>query len=522
MAHGAEGVRVCSRGRAYARALRLTSPLTLLMLGALAGRPSPCSPHMNLLPSAPGDALSWVRESAASASGRVVFAALHLRGGGKASTPRRRSAGHEGQAMVDGAEAASVGTGESRVVATAPPGHVQVGDALFALSGKGGVVRNPLVQDVGSGWKTVKGKRERVTGIDWDTWRRKRKVTADAVKNLSVAPYEGSGPMLYQDVFGFSGKRVHRKVIRDSWDQMTLEEIKDKTERDAEAYVKAAQLDAEYHQDYVATPPLPAIGDRGRDSDKWKKDLFPHIQSMIENEAKGLHFTGRMETVYMDGKAVRMPTFTNETWRHNIVTGEREQIPGAAHPSTVSIAEHEMLHKYVKERQVEAGALAATRGHGSRDRDVRTEAAIPGAMHMPGVEEPTSQVLAVLQAQAAKGNMSIAEFVDRLKKVLECWSVALPGSPLHGAEGGSALALVVCCCSLLSGPLSDAGWKSQGRVKLSKHKRMLKHVKGFSLENLERMSNGTLVYNSAYGPARVIAGARSRPSRPARFCALWV
>jgi hypothetical protein len=32
-------------------------------------------------------------------------------------------------------------------------------------------------------------------------------------------------------------------------------------------------------------------------------------------------------------------------------------------------------------------------------------------------------------------------------------------------------------------------------VKLSKYKRLLKHVKGFSLENLERMSNGTLIYN---------------------------
>ena len=46
------------------------------------------------------------------------------------------------------------------------------------------------------------------------------------------------------------------------------------------------------------------------------------------------------------------------------------------------------------------------------------------------------------------------------------------------------------------------------QVKLSKHKRMLKHVKGFSLESLERMSNGTFAYNSAWGPARVIAGAR--------------
>jgi hypothetical protein len=56
----------------------------------------------------------------------------------------------------------------------------------------------------------------------------------------------------------------------------------------------------------------------------------------------------------------------------------------------------------------------------------------------------------------------------------------------------------------------------QGKVKLSKHKRMLKHVKGFSLENLERMSNGTFVYNSAWGPARVIAG-----SKDPRFGDTW-
>lgn len=53
-------------------------------------------------------------------------------------------------------------------------------------------------------------------------------------------------------------------------------------------------------------------------------------------------------------------------------------------------------------------------------------------------------------------------------------------------------------------------------MKLSKHKRMLKHVKGFTLENLERMSNGTLIYNSAWGPARVIAGACLLPA------SLWV
>ena len=42
---------------------------------------------------------------------------------------------------------------------------------------------------------------------------------------------------------------------------------------------------------------------------------------------------------------------------------------------------------------------------------------------------------------------------------------------------------------------------------------MLKHVKGFTLENLERMSNGTFAYNSAWGPARVIAGAPG-PTQP--------
>jgi hypothetical protein len=74
--------------------------------------------------------------------------------------------------------------------------------------------RRPELQDVGSGWKNVKGKRVRVTGINWDTWRRKRKVNAADFENSVVAPYEGSGPMLYQDVYGFSGKKVQRKVLR--------------------------------------------------------------------------------------------------------------------------------------------------------------------------------------------------------------------------------------------------------------------------------------------------------------------
>ena len=77
----------------------------------------------------------------------------------------------------------------------------------------------------------------------------------------------------------------------------------------------------------------------------------------------------------------------------------------------------------------------------------------------------------VLEKEAGKRNVSVAEFVDLLKK---------------------------------------------GKVKLTKHKRMLKHVKGFSLENLERMSNGTFVYNSAWGPTRVIAGTKD-----SRFGDTW-
>ena len=174
--------------------------------------------------------------------------------------------------------------------------------------------------------------------------------------------------MLYQDVFGLSGKRVHRKVIRDSWDQMTPEEIKDKTERDAEAFLRAAMLDAEHQLDYVATPPMAAAAsDKGGDSERWKKDLLPQVKAMIDSEANGLHFTGRMATEYKNGKAVMMPTFTNETWRPDLVTGEPERIPGAPHPSTLSIAEHERLHRYLRGNAPPAPQAALVRPVGTGD-----------------------------------------------------------------------------------------------------------------------------------------------------------
>jgi len=272
------------------------------------------------------------------------------------------------------------------------PGSMEASEAApLSLRKKGRLAQNPLVQDIGSGWQTVKGQRKRVTGIDWDTWRRKRKVTANMVANSSLAPYEGSGPMMYQDVFGLSGKRVHRKVIRDSWDQMTPEEIKDKTERDAEAFLRAAMLDAEEQLDYVATPPVAtAASDKGGDRERWKKDLFPQVKAMIDSEANGLHFTGRMATEYKNGKAVMMPTFTNETWRPDLVTGEPERIPGAPHPNTLSIAEHERLHRYLRGHSPPAAQGALSRPVGSGDHGAEGAEGVAGAAgsaphHLPKV-----------------------------------------------------------------------------------------------------------------------------------------
>jgi len=230
-------------------------------------------------------------------------------------------------------------------------------------------VMRKRLDEGGSGWATVKGKRVRKTGIDWDTWQRKRKVNPEDLANSAVAPYEGRGPMLYQDVFGFSGKRVHRKVIRDSWNQMTLEEINDKCERDAEAYLKALELNAEVHYEHLATPPVNKKPQSTANS--WKQHLLPQVKAIIDAEANGLHFTGRLGAPEerRDGALIRMPTFTNSTWRANLVTGLPERIPGAASPSTLSIAEQEKLFRYVRDGQVPHGgpqhALLLVRTKGS-------------------------------------------------------------------------------------------------------------------------------------------------------------
>ena len=55
---------------------------------------------------------------------------------------------------------------------------------------------------------------------------------------------------------------------------MTEEEIKDKCERDAEAYLKAMQLNMESQQEYIGLPATAPAREGGGDKDRWKKVLF--------------------------------------------------------------------------------------------------------------------------------------------------------------------------------------------------------------------------------------------------------
>ena len=332
-----------------------------------------------------------------------------------------------------------------------PPAHV-----LALRHAEQGVRRRAGRQAAGSGWKTVKGKRKRVAGIDWDTWQRKRNVNTSALEASVVAPYEGRGPMLYQDVFGFSGKQVHRRVLRSSWEKMSLEEIADKTKRDAAAIFEAAMLDAEAHQEYVGTT---AVAGSARErpegqTGQWEKELFPQVKGFVDAEAQGQYFTGRMETVEKNGRVYQMPAFSNDTTRANAVTGERERIPGAAQAArSLSIAEHERVFRY-SSSSVGAGGAGVGQGEeveGGKERQVLQDA----------VEEERRVVQQVVERAAGQRGVSVGEYVTLLKA---------------------------------------------GKVKLSKHRRLLKHVKGFSVENLDRFVNGTLVYNSAWGPTRVIRG----------------
>jgi hypothetical protein len=200
----------------------------LLLSGALvlcALRPSSHASR----PPAPADASVWLREAASS---HGCAGAARLRGGrGAVEAPTDKALARKlrprraGDSLRNAPEAAKEPTdgrvSTSLVAAGAAPaaGAKKAGAAQqLAVAQEGPVPlplrRRPELQDVGSGWKNVKGKRVRVTGIDWDTWRRKRKVNAADFENSVVAPYEGSGPMLYQDVYGFSGKKVQRKVLR--------------------------------------------------------------------------------------------------------------------------------------------------------------------------------------------------------------------------------------------------------------------------------------------------------------------
>ena len=57
---------------------------------------------------------------------------------------------------------------------------------------------------------------------------------------------------------------------------MTEEEIKDKCERDAEAYLKAMQLNMESQQEYMGLPATAPAREGGGDKDRWRKVLLLH------------------------------------------------------------------------------------------------------------------------------------------------------------------------------------------------------------------------------------------------------
>jgi hypothetical protein len=411
--------------------------------------------------------------------------ALRLRGGKGTSKAQKRKPSKGALAPGACARKEKAARGRSSPTRASSADAASMDEGVLAMSSD----METMGGDAGSVRKNGQGKRKRMNGMDWDTWRRKRKVNQTDVINSAGAPYEGRGPMLYQDVFGYSGKRVHRRVLRDSWDQMTLKGIKDKTERDAEAYLRALALNIEEGEEYADTPAT-APDDAGR-KDRWKQDLFEPVKEVIENEARGLHFTGRVKTVERQGRVYTKPIFTNETWRPNLVTGLPEPIPGVAAPGTLSIAEQELLHRYVRDGEQPAGLGAgASEGadldaeqratqqrlimdarsqHASTNEDANATQVSAGVDLLPASAQ--QQVQDLLCRTAVQRNVSVVEFVELLKR---------------------------------------------GKVKLSKHQRMLKHVKGFSLETLQRMSNGTFVYNSAWGPTRVIQG-----SKDTRFGDTW-
>ncbi len=58
---------------------------------------------------------------------------------------------------------------------------------------------------------------------------------------------------------------------------MTEEEIKDKCERDSEAYLKAMRLNMESQQEYMGLPPVAPAHEGGGDKDRWRKVLILHL-----------------------------------------------------------------------------------------------------------------------------------------------------------------------------------------------------------------------------------------------------
>ena len=162
-------------------------------------------------------------------------------------------------------------------------------------------------------------KKKRESGLDWETFR--RKVRDGAPKdNSAYDPYiEGTEGKVWQ-VRTNDGKNSHAVLVkppkRGKWTDKKI------MERETQASVEAMLANLEEDTVYVGGGPTGELGVAGSGAPlrrhKWERFLFPQLREAVENERKGLQFTGEFE----DRGRIAVPVYTDKNYTIQPITGD--------------------------------------------------------------------------------------------------------------------------------------------------------------------------------------------------------
>jgi len=139
-------------------------------------------------------------------------------------------------------------------------------------------------------------KRKRESGLDWETFRRKVRDGAPKDDSAYDPYFEGTHGKVWQ-VRTNDGKNSHAVMVkppkRGKWTEKKM------MQRETQASVDAMLANLEEETVYEGGGPTGELGVQAGSGaplrrHKWERFLFPQLREAVENERKGLQFTGQV------------------------------------------------------------------------------------------------------------------------------------------------------------------------------------------------------------------------------------